>query len=117
KVSGQFHHFLLLLDVLEESLGIQVGQTTVLSYLGYGCTEEVRVAYARDLNGILECKEQSLAGTFLRGQFQKVFPVKINRPLCDLEVLVARKHRCQRALTRAVRPHDGVYLARIDGEV
>ena len=60
---------------------------------------------------ILKAEEQPGAGPLLDRHAEQIAPLEKNLALGHLEALVARQHRGQRALARAVRPHDRMDLA------
>src|SRR5206468_3246211 len=78
--------------------------------------EKNRAVHARNLNRILKREEQSFARPLLRIEVEQVLAVVKHLAAADVVTVAARKHRSQRALAAAVRAHDGVDFARVDGE-
>jgi len=57
------------------------------------------------------------AGAVFRGHFEQVFAVVSDGAAGDGVEVAAGEHLGERALAAAVRSHDGVDFARVDGEV
>ena len=83
----------------------------ILALLVNGVLHEVGHADAGNLDRILKAEEQPGAGPLLDRHAEQIAPLEKNLALGHLEALVARQHRGQRALARAVRPHDRMDLA------
>ena len=73
--------------------------------------------HAGHLGRVLHREEQPRMGTFVRGECQQVDAVERHRPSGDLVAGLAHQHVRQRRLSRAVRTHDRVNLARADHEI
>jgi hypothetical protein len=86
----------------------------VLALRVQGGPEQVDVVDAGDLHRILEPEEDALAGPLLRAHGQQVPAAEADGPGGDLEPLAPGQHVGERALARAVGPHDGMDLARPD---
>src|SRR2546422_779406 len=82
-----------------------------------GGLQEVGVAHARDLDGVLECHEHAFAGTVLRLHREQVLPFEAGRAPRDLVRHTAGQDLSQRRLSATVRAHDRVDLARLDRQV
>ena len=80
-------------------------------------SQEVGVADAGDFDRVLESQEDALARALLGRHLKEVLAVERDRAGRDRVHLAAGEHLRERALARAVRPHDGVHLARVDGQV
>ena len=78
--------------------------------------EKVSAVHAGNLDRILEREEQAFARTFLGIEIEQVFAVIKHFAAGDVVTITARQDGGQRAFAAAVRPHDGVDFARIDGE-
>ena len=85
--------------------------------VGDGVAEEVGHRDARDRGRILEGQEQPGLGPLVGLQLQQVAAVERRRPRRDLVVRVAHQRVAERALARAVRPHQGMGLTLADREV
>ena len=79
--------------------------------------QERHRADAGDFDGILEGEEDSGGGALVGLHLQKVAAVIEDLALGDGVLLLAGEHIGERRFSRAVRAHDGVHLAEIDGEV
>ncbi len=82
----------------------------------HGGADEIGVAHAGDLHRVLEREEQPLAGAFVGFQAEDFLAVEQDAAAGDLVIRVAGDRLGQRALARAVQPHDGVNLALGDFE-
>src|ERR1035438_2208904 len=78
--------------------------------------QEVQVAHPGDLHRVLEGQEHTGRGPVLGRQGEQV-PALEEDLAGDVVGLMAGHHVGEGALARAVRAHDGVYLARCDFEV
>ena len=74
--------------------------------------QQRNVRDTRNLHRVLESQEYPLARTILRRHRQQVISHERNRPIGDLIVVTPRDDIGQRALARAIRPHDGMYFSR-----
>ena len=92
----------LLLDELEERRGVELRQAAVLADGVDGRPEEVGVADAGDLDGILEGEEDALAGPLLGVQFQQILALEEDLALGDLVGVAAGEDAGERALAGAV---------------
>src|SRR5690606_11801836 len=79
--------------------------------------EEVRVGDARDLHRVLEREEQAFACALLGLELEQVAAVPDHRAALHGEAVPSREHLRQRALARAVRPHDGMHFTGTDFQV
>lgn len=70
-----------------------------------------------NIHRVLKSEEQPHAGTLLDGQRQQILLQEGRLATRDREFLVPGQHRSQRALSRAVRSHDGMHLAGLHLEV
>jgi hypothetical protein len=102
----------LLVEELEELHRIELLLPLARAPLVDRGLEEVHVADAGDLDGVLEREEHARARPLLGGQRQEVLPQKRDRAARDDVAGVAGEHLGQRALARAVRAHDRVHLTR-----
>jgi hypothetical protein len=106
----------LLPDQLRELDGVELLLAAVLADGVERGLEEVAVVDARDLDRVLEGEEQAFGGALLGIHLQQVLAVEGDTPLDHLVGLASGEHRGKRALAGAVRPHDGVHLARLHRE-
>ena len=79
--------------------------------------EEVGVVHAGDLDRVLERHEHAFAGALLGIHVEQVLAVELDRAAGDFVGGMPGQHAGERALARAVGPHDGVHLARLHREV
>ena len=85
--------------------------------MGVHCRlQELHVADAGNLDRILEGEEQSPVGTLLGGQSGDVRAIHGDRTTGHVVAGPSGEDVGERALARAVRSHDGVHLAGVDGE-
>src|SRR5262249_7031802 len=110
----QFH---LLLDELEERGGVQLGLDAVLADGVEGGAQEVHVADAGDLDGILEREEDAVAGALLGIHVEEVLALEEDLAIGDLVEITAGENARKGALAGAVGSHDGVDLAGVDLKV
>jgi hypothetical protein len=78
--------------------------------------QKLDVGDARYLNRILEAEEHALRGTLVRIEREQILAVERDGAVRHLIARPPGKDVGQRRLTRPVRPHDGVDLARVQGE-
>ena len=107
----------LLLDQLHELHRVELGQALVLALGVDRRLEEVGVVHAGNLDRVLERHEHAFAGALVGIHVEQVLAVEGDVAAGHLVLRVAGQRTRQRALARAVRPHDGVHLAGVDGEV
>src|SRR2546425_1927560 len=107
----------LVLDEGYEVHRVDLVLAAVLPDRVQGGLQEVGVAHARDLDGILECHEHAFAGTVLRLHREQVLPFEAGRAPRDLVRHTAGQDLSQRRLSATVRAHDRVDLARLDRQV
>src|SRR5205085_8796568 len=81
-----------------------------------GGTQEVCIADAGDLDGVLESKEDPFAGPLFRVHLQQVLPLVEHLAFGHLIDLPPGQHTRERALAGAVGPHDRMDLAGVDLE-
>ena len=79
--------------------------------------QKIGGVHARDLHRVLEREEDSFAGALIGVHLEQVPAAIEDLPPGHLVALAAGQDRGQRALAAAVRPHDGVRFARVDGQV
>src|SRR5699024_5989682 len=101
------------LDVLDP--GAQRGGLAVER--GLGGAQEVRDGDAGDLDGVLHGEEEAGAGTLVDAHLEHVLAVEGDLAAGDLVLGVAGDRVGEGGLAGAVGAHDGVGLARLDGEV
>ena len=101
----------LLLDQARKSKASSSGRPRCLRMLFSAVPQEIQVADAGDLHRVLERHEDARGGAFLRLQTQQILAVIGHLARRDFIGLPAGQHLGQRALARAVGPHDGVHLA------
>ena len=93
------------------------GQAAVLADGVDGGAEEVGVADAGDLDGVLEGEEDALAGALLWVHLQQVLALEQHLALGHFVGVAPGQDAGQGALAGAVLAHDGVDLAGVDGQV
>jgi len=76
-------------------------------------TQEIEVADAGDLDRILERQKDAGDCPLFRRQGEQVPALIAHRARGHLVAVAACEHLGERALARAVGPHDGVHLARV----
>ena len=113
----EFHHGALLAHEFQEFGGRKRLLAAELALFVDGQLHKISHRDARDLHRILEAQEQPQPRPVLDGHRQQVAAQKLGRPFGDGELFIARQHRRQRRLARAVRPHDGMHLTGPDFEV
>ena len=92
----------LLLDQLEEVRGVELFLAAVLADGVEGGAEEVGVADAGDLDGVLEGEEDALAGALLGVHVEQVLALEEDLALGDLVGVAAGEDAGQGALAGAV---------------
>ena len=88
-----------------------------LALLVYGNLHKVCHRNARNLYGILKTEKQALASALLNRHIEQVLTLEREFICHNLELAMPCNYRCEGTLTRAVRPHYGVYLTRLNLEV
>ena len=106
-----------VLDQGEEVHGIQLLEAAVLADGIQRGFQEVHVADAGDLDGILERQKNAFARAIFGRHGQQVLAAIDHLAAGDDVQLAPCQHLRQRAFAGAVRPHDGVDLAGINGEI
>ena len=95
--------------------GTQGGSLAV--HCGLCGAQEVRHGHAGNLNRVLHCEEEASAGTLVNAHLGDVLAVQQNLAGINLVLGVAGDGGSQGGLTGTVGAHDGVNLARVDGQV
>ena len=113
----QFHDGALLPHQLQKLGRRKRFLTPELALFVHGHLHKVGHRHARNLHRVLKSEEQPHAGTLLDGQRQQILLQEGRLATRDREFLVPGQHRSQRALSRAVRSHDGMHLAGLHLEV
>lgn len=75
------------------------------------------VADAGDLHRVLEGQKHALARAIFRIQLQQILAFEGDFPFGHFIFFTPGQRGGQRALARAVRPHDGVHFARFDLQI
>ena len=109
--------FIFSLTSLRKSTASSSGWPRCLRTALSAAAQEVGVADAGDLDGILEGQEHALAGALLGVHVQEVLALEEDFALGDLVGVASGEDAGQRALAGAVGAHDGVDLAGVDLEV
>ena len=78
--------------------------------------EKIGAVHAGNLDRILEREEQAFAGALFGIKLQQIVAEVIDRAAGHVVAVAPGQHRRERALAGAVRAHDGVDFARVDGE-
>ena len=78
---------------------------------------EVGDGHSRNLDRILERKEDTGPCTFLWTHSQKVLAKKLYAASCHSELRLSSKHCRQGTLSRTVRAHHSMYLSLSDDEI
>jgi hypothetical protein len=107
----------LLADQLEEVGGAHLVLAARLALRVHRGAQEGHVADAGDLDRVLERQEQARRRALFGLHLEQVLAVSVGRAAGHLVAVAARQHIGQRRLARAVRPHDRMHLARLDGQV
>ncbi len=111
------HDFHFLAHQPEKLERVDLRQATVLTRSVDRGFEQIDVVDPRDLHRILKSEEQPRTCTLFSGQREQILSFKCDRARGDLVSGPPREHMCQRALSRTVRSHDCVDLARRDLQV
>ena len=82
-----------------------------------GGTHEVHHADSRNLHRILETQENTFTATVFRFEIQQALTVEDHLPFRYFECRITDQHTAQGTFPGTVRPHDGVYLTRLDRKV
>ena len=101
---------------VQELEGVELGQPAMLALRIQRGLQQVDVVDARNLDRVLEREEQALARAQLGRHREQVAAEVGGAPGDDFVAGTAREHAGERALARAVRPHDRVHLARAHRE-
>ena len=109
--------FIFSLTSLRKSSGVELLLAAVLADGVEGGPEEVGVADAGDLDGILEGEEEPSRARSSGSMLQQVLALEEDLALGDLVGVAAGEDAGQGALAGAVGPHDGMDLAGVDLEV
>src|SRR5262249_19222474 len=96
---------------------IQLLKPAVLADRIEGRLQEIGVADAGDLNGILEGEKDALAGALFGVEVEQVLAVIEHLALRDLVGITAGEDLSERALSRAIRTHDGMHLTGVRREI
>ena len=104
--------FELLLHEVGELERIDLLLAARLADLVVRRAQEVRVRHAGNLDRILEGEEDARLRALLRLHLEQILAVVGDRAAGDLVRRIPGEHLRERALARAVRPHDGVHFAR-----
>ena len=97
--------------------GVELGKAAMLPLGVDGGLQEVRVVDAGNFHGVLERHEDALAGAIFRRELDEILAVVGDRSPGDFDLRMAGQRAGERALARAVRPHDGVDFALLDAQV
>jgi hypothetical protein len=114
---GHLHKLQLLLQQGQEVHGVELGLSAMGSYRVERSLEEVVVGNTRDLDRVLEGEEDPRTGAFFGLEGAEVLSVEEDLAAGDLVARLSSQNVGERTLARAVRAHDGVDLARPQGEV
>ena len=106
----------LFLHELHELDRVELLLAAVLAHGVQRRLQEVAVRDAGDLDRVLEREEEALARPLLGIELEQVLAVEDHLAARDLVVALAGEHLGERALAGSVGAHDGVHLARRDGE-
>jgi D-tyrosyl-tRNA(Tyr) deacylase len=79
-------------------------------------SQELDVADAGDFDRILEAEEHASGGAFVGFEVEQILSVEGDRAFGHLIAGAAAEDVAERRLARAVRTHDRMDLARVDGE-
>ena len=97
--------------------GIELGLAAMAALRIDRGAQEIGVVHARDLDRVLEGEKHALARPLVGRHREQVAAEIGDAALGDLVAVAPGQHRRERALARAVRPHDRVHLAARDREV
>ena len=79
--------------------------------------EEIGAVHAGNFDRILEREKHPFARAFLGIEVEQILAVVKHFAAGDVIAVAAGEHRGERALAAAIRPHDRMDFAGIDGEV
>src|SRR5690606_31153151 len=79
--------------------------------------QEVRVSHTRNLNRVLHREKQTCLRSLVCCRLGDVLAIEQDLTLRDLVTRMARHCVCKRGLAGAIRPHDRVGLALLNGQV
>ena len=113
----EIHQRGFLARELQQPGGVERLQAPVLADRIDGLLQEVHHAHSRQFNRVLERHEHAFAGAFVHLHVQQIVAPIPHRAAVHAIVRTARQHRRQRALARAIRPHDSVYFARVNRQI
>ena len=110
------HQLQPLVHELHEVHGVELLLAPMLPHGVDRRLQEVGVVHAGDLDRVLERHEEAFARALLGVELEQILALEEDLTACDLVFRMARQHPCEGALAGAVRAHDGVHLARVDGQ-
>ena len=113
----QFHNRTLLAHQLQEVGSRNRFQPFIFTMFVQGGTHEVHHADSRNLHRILETQENTFTATVFRFEIQQALTVEDHLPFRYFECRITDQHTAQGTFPGTVRPHDGVYLTRLDRKV
>ena len=105
------------LHELHELHRVELGLAVVLALGVERGLEEVGVVHAGDLDRVLERHEDAFAGARVGIHLEEVLALEQDLAARDDVFGMTGQRAGQRALARAVGPHDGVHFARVHVEV
>jgi hypothetical protein len=103
-------------DELQELHGVEFGFAARLALRIERRTQEVRVVHARDLDRILERKEQAGRGAFFRLEGKQVPAFELHGTGGDFVAIASGKYIAERRLAGAVGTHDRVHFTGLHRE-
>src|SRR5690606_21249242 len=106
----------LLARELEELAARQRLLAPPLALRVHRLAQQLDEGHARNLDRILEAEEQAGGGALMRFEREQVLPGEGHRTLGHLVPRPSAERIAERRLARAVRSHDRMDLARVDGE-
>ena len=112
-----FHELQLCAHQFQKVHRVEIRLASMLANGIQGRLEEVGVVHAGNLNRVLEGHEDTFAGTLFRRHLEQILPLVENLAFSDLVAFAAGQHLRQRALARAVGPHDGMHFTCVDLQV
>ena len=113
----QFNNRTFLTHQFQEFTGGQCRQTFIFALFIHSSTHKVYHAHTRNLNRILETKENTLMATVFRTQFQQILSIKSNRTFRYLKSRITHQYGGKRTFTGTVRSHNRMYFARLHRQV
>ncbi len=123
-IDGALQHVVLDLELLrllahqlEEFHGVHFRFAAKLALRVIGCLQEGGRGNARDFHRILKGEENATASPLIGGEFQKIFTLIEDFARSHFIAVPPGQYVRERALAGAVRPHDRMNLALIDGEI